>query len=334
MSRTTGTHHSPQELWDAWNRLWNGDYAIADDYVSRTMRVNIPEFGMPDPATLGDGPQIAAWIAAFRSGYDEDAAITGELGPFFVGDYAIGRWVFRGTWTGGRPATATADPGTEVTFRGVDILRFEDGRIAEYWLSDDQLDLYAQLGAVAGTGAGTAQSAAALPARLADLGPEAARTVLLERVLELVAELVEDAEVGDAAGTQTFLSLGLGSLGAVALRNSLEEETGLRLSSTLTFDFPTPLALAGRLWSQLDGTTPATGSADPFDALARLEELAPALAGPGREALRAELADRLGSLAKRLAPAPAPAQEQLEEASAAELFAYLDSRLGPAEHTG
>ncbi|MET9053713.1 nuclear transport factor 2 family protein [Streptomyces bacillaris] len=131
MSRATGGH-SPQELWNAWNRLWNGDYAIADDYVSRTMRVNIPEFGMPDPATLSDGPRIAAWIAAFRSSYDDDAAITGELGPFFVGDHAIGRWVFRGTWTGGRPAIATVEPGTEVTFRGVDILRFEDGRIAEY----------------------------------------------------------------------------------------------------------------------------------------------------------------------------------------------------------
>ncbi|MGY3678384.1 hypothetical protein ACVWXU_002007 [Streptomyces sp. TE33382] len=34
--------------------------ADADDYVSRTMRVNIPDFGMPDPATLSDGPQIAA----------------------------------------------------------------------------------------------------------------------------------------------------------------------------------------------------------------------------------------------------------------------------------
>ncbi|MFE6771063.1 phosphopantetheine-binding protein [Streptomyces fimicarius] len=330
MSRTTTGGHSPQELWDAWNRLWNGDYAIADDYVSRTMRVNIPEFGMPDPATLSDGPRIAAWIAAFRSSYDDDAAITGELGPFFVGDYAIGRWVFRGTWTGGRPAIATVAPGTEVTFRGVDILRFEDGRIAEYWLTDDQLDLYAQLGAVAGADAQAQQ--AALPARLAGLGPDAGRAVLVERALDLAAELLEDEKVSAGAGTETFLSLGLDSLAAVELHDRLQQETGLRLPATLAFDFPTPQALAGYLWTRLDGT-PAD-SADPLDALARLEELAPALAGPGREALRAEISDRLGSLAQRLAPAPAAAREQLAEASAAELFAYLDNRLGPAEHSG
>ncbi|MEU4180563.1 phosphopantetheine-binding protein [Streptomyces sp. NPDC026589] len=331
MSRTTNEGHAPQELWDAWNRLWNGDYAIADDYVSRTMRVNIPEFGMPDPATLGDGPQIAAWIAAFRSSYEDDAAITGELGPFFVGDYAIGRWVFRGTWTGGRPATATVAPGTEVTFRGVDILRFEDGRIAEYWLTDDQLDLYAQLGAVGDAGSGAPQQAA-LPARLAGLGPDAARAVLVERALDLAAELLEDEQVSAAAGTETFLALGLDSLTAVELHDRLQTETGLRLPATMAFDFPTPQALAGYLWTRLDGT-PAD-SADPFDALARLEELAPALAGNGQEALRDEMRERLGSLAKRLAPPAAAAREQIEEATAAELFAYLDSRLGPAEHSG
>ncbi|MEV3895235.1 phosphopantetheine-binding protein [Streptomyces anulatus] len=331
MSRTTSGGHSPQELWNAWNRLWNGDYAIADDYVSRTMRVNIPEFGMPDPATLGDGPRIAAWIAAFRSSYDDDAAITGELGPFFVDDYAIGRWVFRGTWTGGRPATATVAPGTEVTFRGVDILRFEDGRIAEYWLTDDQLDLYAQLGAVGDAGTGAPQQAA-LPARLAGLGPDAARAVLVERALDLAAELLEDEKVSAAAGTEAFLSLGLDSLTAVELHDRLQTETGLRLPATMAFDFPTPRALAGYLWTRLDGT-PAD-SADPFDALARLEELAPVLAGNGQEALRDEMRDRLGSLAQRLAPPPAAALEQIEEATAAELFAYLDSRLGPAEPSG
>lgn len=335
-SRAGGTGHSHQELWDAWNRLWNGDYAIADDYVSRTMRVNIPEFGMPDPATLSDGPQIAAWIAAFRSSYDDDAAITGELGPFFVGDYAIGRWVFRGTWTGGRPATATVAPGTEVTFRGVDILRFEDGRIAEYWLTDDQLDLYAQLGAVAGAESQGPQQAA-LPARLAGLTPDEGRAVLLERALDLAAELLEDEKVSAATGTETFLSLGLDSLAAVELRNRLQQETGLRLPTTMAFDQPTPQALAGYLWKRL-AEAPAAGSTDPFDVLARLEELASALTEPGQEARLGELAERLGSLAQRLAerlaPATGAAPEQIENASAAELFAYLDSRLGAAEHSG
>ncbi|MET9053714.1 acyl carrier protein [Streptomyces bacillaris] len=173
---------------------------------------------------------------------------------------------------------------------------------------------------------------APLPARLAGLGADAGRAVLVERVLHLAAELLEDEEVSGAAGTETFLSLGLDSLSAVELHSRLQQETGLRLPATLTFDFPTPRALAGSLWTRLDGRS--ADSADPLDALARLEELAPELAGPGQEALRAEIGDRLACLAKRLVAPPAAAREQIEEASAAELFAYLDSRLGPAEHSG
>ncbi|MER6030925.1 ester cyclase [Streptomyces sp. NPDC001851] len=317
----TGPGRSPQDLWNAWNRLWNGDYAIADDFVSRTMRVNIPRHGMPDPGTLTDGPQIAAWISAFRSSYEDDASITGELGPFFAGDYAIGRWVFRGTWKGGRPATATAGPGTEVTFRGVDILRFEDGRVAEYWLSDDQLDLYDQLGAVGGPAAPQGRPAPA--EKIAALSPDAGRSLLLEHVLDLTAELLEDERVRDTAGTETFLSLGLESLHAVALRDQLETEYAVALASTVVFDHPTPQALAHHLWTQLnsaDGTPPADLPAT----LDRLEELAAASQGDER----AQLADRLAALAERLAPAAGTAPEELDNASATELFAYLDSRLG------
>ncbi|MDI3408223.1 phosphopantetheine-binding protein [Streptomyces cavernicola] len=319
----TPSDRSPQELWNAWNRLWNGDYAIADDFVSRTMRVNIPQHGMPDPDTLTDGPQIAAWISAFRSSYEDGASIRGELGPFFIGDYALGRWVFRGTWKGGRPAAATLEPGTEVTFRGVDILRFEDGRVAEYWLSDDQLDLYDQLG-VLGDGPGAAQGPAPLAQRITGHSPDAARALLLERVLDLTAELLEDEGVRDTAGTETFLSLGLDSLLAVALRNHLETESGTALSSTVVFDCPTPQALAQHLWTRLEGGAGAP-PADLSATLDRLEELA----DTAPETDRARLAERLARLAERLAPAPDAAPEQLDNASATELFAYLDSRLGP-----
>lgn len=336
MSRPTNPGYTPQQLWDAWNRLWNGDYAIADDYVSRTMRVNIPEFGMPDPTTLSDGPQVASWIAAFRSSYEDDAAITGELGPFFVGDYAIGRWVFRGTWRGGRPATATVRPGTDVAFRGVDILRFEDGRIAEYWLTDDQLDLYAQLGAVAGAtveGEGEHGAAADLPRRLAGLDPQAGRALLLDRTLELTAELLDKDEVRAADSTTTFLALGIESLTAVGLRDCLQEETGLSLPATLVFGFPTPQALADHMWSRLSASS-SDGAQDPFEALAVLEDVAPTFGGPDGEPLRAELADRLSALARQLTPAAGPDADELEAASAHELLAYLDNKLGPAEQPG
>lgn len=314
---------SAQDLWSVWNRLWNGEYEIADEFLSSTMKVNIPRHGMPDPSTLTDGKKVADWIAAFRSSFEDDATITGELGPFFSGNYAIGRWVFRGTWKGGRPATATVEPGTEITFRGVDILRFENARIAEYWLSDDQLDLYDQLGALDVSRA--PQTNLALDQTITGRSPDAGRSVVLQRILELTAELLEDERVLDAVGTESFLSLGLESLHAVALCEHLETECGLTLSSTAVFDHPTPRALANHLWSHLNGAAavPAESLEAVFD---RLEELATASQGDERS----QLAERLLTLSKRLAPTPDIAINEIDQASAAELFAYLDSKLSPS----
>jgi hypothetical protein len=43
---------------------------------------------------------------------------------------------------------ATAAVGTPVSFGGIDLLRVEGGRFAEYWVSSDGLALMAQLGAL------------------------------------------------------------------------------------------------------------------------------------------------------------------------------------------
>ncbi|MFF1277285.1 ester cyclase [Streptomyces marokkonensis] len=327
-----------RELWDAWSRLWNGDFAIADTILSRTMRVNIPQHGMPDPGTLHDGPSVAAWIAAFRSSFDDDARITGELGPFIVGDYAIGRWVFEGTWQGGRPAAATAPAGTPVTFRGVDILRFEDGRIAEYWLSDDQLDLYAQLGVLGDTGAAAqgADPAAELRERLAELPEDAGRKLLLQQVLDAAAEATESAELRTANGDASFLALGVNSLAAVVLGERLGELTGVPLAPTTVFDQPTPRVLADHLWTRLTATADGA-SVSLAAALARLEAAAAELTGDGADvSLRAELVTRLGALLGRLTPAPAGATagKPIESTSAEELLAYLDTRLRPLGDAG
>lgn len=56
-----------------------------------------------------------------------------------------GRWLASGTYKGGFPGS-TAEPGTQIKFAGADFLRIENGKIAEYWLSADQLDLLKQLG--------------------------------------------------------------------------------------------------------------------------------------------------------------------------------------------
>jgi len=56
-----------------------------------------------------------------------------------------GGWLASGTYKGGFPG-AKAAPGTDIRFAGADFLRVENGKVIEYWLSADQLDLIKQLG--------------------------------------------------------------------------------------------------------------------------------------------------------------------------------------------
>ncbi len=56
----------------------------------------------------------------------------------------------------------------------------------------------------------------------------------------------------------TFRELGFDSLTAVDLRNRLRAVTGLRLSATIAFDYPTPSALAGHLLEQTAGAPSPT----------------------------------------------------------------------------
>jgi len=64
------------------------------------------------------------------------------------GDKVVARFVVQGTPRGnfmGIPAT-----GKSFTLTAIDILRFEDGKIAEHWLESDQLGMLQQLGVISG----------------------------------------------------------------------------------------------------------------------------------------------------------------------------------------
>jgi hypothetical protein len=138
-------------LWERWIDLWNGDFAAAADLVAEELTVHLPQHGMPDPASIGDSGALASWIVSFRSTF-RDAEFTTELGPFSLDDggsrYVAGRWRCTARWDrGARPLGARAASDTGVAYAGTDFLRIDrDGRIAEYWLSDDLLDVYATLG--------------------------------------------------------------------------------------------------------------------------------------------------------------------------------------------
>ncbi|MBL1121122.1 type I polyketide synthase, partial [Streptomyces sp. 110] len=90
------------------------------------------------------------------------------------------------------------------------------------------------------------------------LSPEA----LLKIVRDSAAMVLGHANADTVPAATAFQELGLDSLTAVELRNSLTKATGLRLPATMVFDYPTPATLAERLGELLAGdTTPATATA-------------------------------------------------------------------------
>ncbi|MFI1019120.1 type I polyketide synthase [Streptomyces sp. NPDC020965] len=89
--------------------------------------------------------------------------------------------------------------------------------------------------------------------RLAGLTEAEAEREVLDLVRKHVAGVLGFAAPSDVEPTQVFSNIGFDSLTAVELRNRLGLVTGVRLPTTLVFDYPTPNALTRYLRQQFAG---------------------------------------------------------------------------------
>jgi acyl transferase domain-containing protein len=87
--------------------------------------------------------------------------------------------------------------------------------------------------------------------RVKQLEPDEQHRQLVEFVCGHAAIVLGHPSGQDVDAERAFEDLGFGSLAGVELRNRLKADTGLALSRTLIYDYPTPATLADHLLQQL-----------------------------------------------------------------------------------
>ncbi|WP_067845502.1 type I polyketide synthase [Nocardia lijiangensis] len=111
-----------------------------------------------------------------------------------------------------------------------------------------------------------AESASLSPYRLAGLEPDEQERLVTVAVREQSALVLGHGSVEMVDPDQEFGSLGFDSLTAVKFRNRMATATGLHLSPTVIFDYPTPRDLARFLVAEITETVrPEPGAEHPAD---------------------------------------------------------------------
>jgi polyketide synthase 7 len=119
----------------------------------------------------------------------------------------------------------------------------------------------------------TAASMSSLVARLHGLPADQRHSHLVGLVCSNAATVLGRSNPADINAGSVFQDLGFDSLTAVELRNRLKSATGLSLSPTLIFDYPTPLVLAEHLDGRLEESDTGTTGADQPNLMARFNDI-------------------------------------------------------------
>jgi polyketide synthase 7 len=182
---------------------------------------------------------------------------------------------------------------------------------------------------LADNAAGAAQSA--LAQRLQHLDLHQQRRVLVELVGTHAAAVLGQPTEGIDPDT-AFQDFGFDSLSAIELRNRLTTTTGLHLSPTLIFDYPTPAALATHLHNEIQ-ISAESGLARVRQVNAIVEDLKTlVLRSEWDTAQRSELISKIDTVLAYLTSSDGcdrrePDNGDIELASESELFAILDEEL-------
>ncbi|HEX3786028.1 MAG TPA: SDR family NAD(P)-dependent oxidoreductase, partial [Pseudonocardiaceae bacterium] len=163
-----------------------------------------------------------------------------------------------------------------------------------------------------------------LAARLTGRSPDEQERIALEFVRAQAAVVLGHDSAARISAERTFKDLGFDSLSGVEFRNRLQASTGLKLSATTVFDYPTPQALAGYMRAEMapDGNDGDRAVRDLMSLLTQLEHGYTSVELD--EGAKDAFLRRFSAIERSLRGGENGAAKDLESADDSALFEFID----------